>query len=141
MVYSKWWLIINPRDSDVLEKLIRGMSNYHVSDLHSTTNTITQPTVYCSFLSARFPEQTCKGFVQHKNVFFHPKVLARHKIRFTILEQTAGDILVLFQKSYHMGVSSGDSLCVSVNFAILEWLHDIKNVLKVRTYVLFSLLS
>jgi hypothetical protein len=78
-----------------------------------------------------FPDLDCAAIMQHKNISFHPDLLTQHGIKYEIVEQKEGDIMIIGNETYHQGWSYGKTECVSLNFTLLNWILGEPSALKV----------
>ena len=66
----------------------------------------------------------CEQCVRHAGILVPPSTLTEWGIPFTILDQRAPELVVVFPRAHHSGFSMGYTLAEAVNFADSEWTAD-----------------
>lgn len=91
----KRWIICCPADSEKLENLVAGMLGLkHV---------------------------TCDQFIRHASVFIPTWVLERAGIRYTMVLQEPGDMVLTFPWAYHEGWNQGLNVAEAIGYGDVSW--------------------
>ena len=69
----------------------------------------------------RKPSDRCAQFVRHKALFCPTPILDKWDVRYTVLRQRAGEVVITLPRAYHQGFSVGFTLAEAVNFANESW--------------------
>uniref|UniRef100_A0A7S0VNE7 JmjC domain-containing protein n=1 Tax=Polytomella parva TaxID=51329 RepID=A0A7S0VNE7_9CHLO len=74
--------------------------------------------------SSMFPElaRNCAAFVRHKDILITPAMLRTYGVRFSTIQQNAGEFVVLNAAAYHAGFNTGFNCAEAVNFALKQWI-------------------
>ncbi|KAH7697685.1 CRE-JMJD-2 protein [Aphelenchoides avenae] len=64
----------------------------------------------------------CRNPLQHNLWIVAPSYLRRHNIKYTVVVQQAGDIVVILARAYFMGFDCGFNMVETVQFATQRWI-------------------
>ncbi len=91
---SKMWLVVRPSSLPIFERSVR------------------------TYFGCNRP---CSQFVRHLNCLPSPSLLKAWGVDFEVVEQKAGQLVVLDPYVYHVVINSGPSLAEAINFAFPSW--------------------
>lgn len=83
------WIIVDPRDTERFEDLL-----------------------------GRKGDESCSQFVKHRNIYVPLDMMKQEKIRYKVLRQPPGTILVIFPGLYHQGFNSGANVAKIMTYDI-----------------------
>lgn len=65
-----------------------------------------------NILRELFPTEynICKGFIQHKCLLLTPEFLDEHHIPFSRIVQNAGEVIILWPRTYHFGFNQAEAV-------------------------------
>ncbi len=64
----------------------------------------------------------CNQFVQHQNLLPWPSLLRKWEIKFKLVLQTPGCLVLVQPHTYHYGVNLGANIAEAINYADLKWI-------------------
>ena len=106
---SKIWCIIFPEHKTRLETLV---ANHHKMKKQNKRGQIIRDK----------GDPFCRSYLRHKTTFIPLWMLKKWKIRFTIVEQRQGDIIITMPDGMHGGINTGFNCNVSMNVASKSWI-------------------
>jgi len=66
-------------------------------------------------------EAKCSQFVRHQNIMLPPSLFRQWQIRFALVCQKPGDLILLNNRAYHMGGNVGANIAEAINFCQDDW--------------------
>jgi hypothetical protein len=87
-----YWVVVDPRDAERLERRI------------------------CASRRLPPPQQLCRQFMRHLSFWVPVEVLTQWDIRYTALQQTAGELVVTAPGAYHRGWNGGWNVAEAINY-------------------------
>ena len=94
--HRKVWIVIPPSAANLLESVFReSVSAIRLSH--------------------------CAQFIRHYASYLRPEVLDRWNVPYKIVQQNAGEAMLIFPKTYHQGFSVGETVAEAVNYADDDW--------------------
>jgi hypothetical protein len=100
----KYWFVIDPRNAQRLERRI------------------------CESRHLPSPQQQCSLFVRHQSLWVPVEVLTLWDIRYTMLQQKAGKLVITAPGAYHQGWNGGWNVAEAINYG------DGRSAARVRSY-------
>jgi hypothetical protein len=99
---KKFWICILPESMELFEKVVRDILEKNES--------------------AGAVWTTCLDFMRHKSHYFTTSFLEKHNIKYTVVVQEEGDIVLTLPRCYHMGFNHGSSTHVAINMLCRWWI-------------------
>jgi hypothetical protein len=71
--------------------------------------------------SVNFLSEPCDNVFRHKDFILTREFLNQNDIEYQIIQQNAGEFVVVFPGGYHQGFNTGLNWCEATNFANDQW--------------------
>lgn len=91
----KLWIVIDPSSKNRLESHLTQKLNIHVQ---------------------------CSQFVRHRYLLPRPSLLREWKIKFEVVLQPPGSLMLLQPQAYHYGLNLGANVAKAINYAESDWI-------------------
>jgi len=67
----------------------------------------------------------CSNNINHLNLFLHPNYLSQVGVRFTLVEQSLGQLLVVPPNRYHLAFNTGQNIVLNTGYVAEDSLPDV----------------